>query len=414
MAARRSRKSKPRKKIAIYKGKRNQTRMAKGRRRGPSVRPWHVAGILIAASVAVGVFLWRPPAHRTDDLHPPVSTVANTWRAGPGDIAAFSDTMSLRSIDILAGLGVPTENIRVRRLPEHRNSAMRWELASNIPEDIPLAVSNLWLTRLAKRLGGSIIEGRENLKGAQLSLLVGLDDQRTNLITLRRNPYVERTRGRIALIIDDCGYQQRALLEAFCALPVPVTVSIFPGERETSWMARRATNGGHEVMVHLPMEPIDYPKRDPGQGAVFAHYDYKRIRTVTRAAIEAVPGAKGLNNHMGSRVTEDRRVIGYVLDEIKAQDLYFVDSVTSPHSIAYNVSLERGIPAGRNTQFLDLSDESERIAESLRSLSMKARQHGTAIGIAHAKATTLATLQDIIPRLRSEGFEFVTVSQAIR
>lgn len=412
MAARRSRKSKPRKYTAIYKG--NSKRMARGRRKGPSVKPWLVASVLMAASVIVAAFLWRPTVERTDDTQPTVTTVANTWRAGPGDVIAFADSMSLKSVDILAGLGVPEDNITIRRLPEHRNSAMRWELASDVPDEIPLAVSNLWLTRLAKRLGGSVIEGRENLKGAQLSLLVGLDGNRTNLITLRRSPYVQRTHGRIALIIDDCGYQSRELLAGFCGLPVPITASIFPDERETAWMARLAANSGHEVMVHLPMEPIDYPKRDPGHGAIFAHFDYDRIRTATRHAIEAVPGARGLNNHMGSRVTEDRRVMGYVLDEIKEQNLFFVDSVTSQHSVAYNVSIEMGIPSGRNTQFLDLAEDGAHIAESMRSLAMKARQYGTAIGIGHAKATTLSALQTVIPQLQAEGFQFVTVSIAIR
>jgi polysaccharide deacetylase 2 family uncharacterized protein YibQ len=162
------------------------------------------------------------------------------------------------------------------------------------------------------------------------------------------------------------------------------------------------------------MEPIDYPKRDPGHGAIFAHFDYDRIRTATRHAIEAVPGARGLNNHMGSRVTEDRRVIGYVLDEIKKHNLFFIDSVTSQHSVAYNVSLEMGIPSGRNIQFLDLYADDALIADNVRSLAMKARQYGTAIGIGHAKASTLSTLQNVIPQLQSEGFEFVTVSMAIQ
>lgn len=413
MAKRRAKKTSSRSTTAIYKGSRNRKRMARGRRKAPSLKPWQVASVLVMASVIAVMYLWRPSPQRPDDPNPAVSSVANTWRAGPGDVAAFADTMSVRSVDILAGLGVPEENIAVRRLPEHRNSAMRWELSSDIPEDIPLALSNLWITRLANRLGGTVIEGRENLKGAQLSLLVGLDGQRTNLITLRRSPYVKRKNGRIAIIIDDCGYQSRQLLSGFCDLPIPITVSIFPGERETTWMANRAIHAGHEVMVHLPMEPIDYPKRDPGQGAIFSHYDYDRIRLTTRQAIEAVPGARGLNNHMGSKVTENRRVIGHVLDEIKSQNLYFIDSVTSPRSVAYNVALEMGIPAARNHQFLDLSDDPDQIANSLRNLSMKARQHGTAVGIAHAKPKTLTALKAAIPQLRAEGFEFVTITQAI-
>lgn len=413
MAKRRAKKTPSKRQGAIYKGK-PRRRMARKRRSVVGIRPWQVATMLVAASLVAAVYFWRPEPRRADDPTPAIATVANTWRAGPGDVAAFADTMAVRAVDVLAGLGVPEHSIDVRRLPEHRNSAMRWELTSDIPEDIPLAVSNLWLTRLASRLGGSVIEGRQNLKGQQLSLLVGLEGERTNLITLRSSPHVRQTSGRIAIIIDDCGYQSRDLLAGFCDLPVPVTVSIFPDERETQWLARTAAGSGHEVMVHLPMEPIDYPKRDPGQGAIFVHYDYDRIRTLTRSAIQAVPGARGINNHMGSRVTEDRRVIGYVLDEISQHDLYFVDSVTSPHSVAYNVSVDRGIPAGRNVQFLDLVDDPDGIERRLTDLSMKARRHGTAIGIAHAKATTLTSLRSVIPRLQEEGFEFVTVSQAIR
>ena len=408
MAKRKARKA-AKENPVIYKGKRG--RMARGRRSALPVRPWQVASILLAISVTVVAYTWRPGAHRDDTPH--VTSLANTWRAEPGDVAAFADTMATRAVDVLAGLGVPEEHIAVRRLPEHRNSAMRWELSSDIPEDIPLAVSNLWLTRLAHRLGGSVVEGRENLKGEQLSMLVGLDGQRTNLITLRRSPYVKRTRGRIAIIIDDCGYQSRELLSGFCELPVPVTFSIFPGERETVWASDRAIHAGHEVMVHLPMEPINYPKQDPGQGAIFTHHNYDRIRQTTSTAIQAVPGARGINNHMGSRVTEDRRVIGYVLDEIKSQGLFFIDSVTSKHSVAYNVALEMGIPAGRNVQFIDLTEDPGQMEQSLRALSMKARQHGTAIGIAHAKLATLQSLRAGIPGLRKEGFEFVTVSQAI-
>ena len=402
---------------AIYKdrrGRRGFRRMARARRGVPILRL--SAGLVIVAGLMMG-WLWHAPrSHRSPDPGPPeaVTTLANTWRAGPGEVVAFADTMARQSVETLAGLGIPRDVIDVKRLEASRGSTMRWEVSGRVPEEVPLALCNLWLSRTARRLGGEVLDGREDLRGSRLSMLVGLDGDRTTLVTLRRSHTVQRTAGRIALIIDDCGYQSRKLIESFCEIPHPLTFSIFPDERETAWTAERAARSGHGVMVHLPMEPNDYPTRDPGQGAIFMAHPYDRIRQITRHALTTVPHAQGVNNHMGSRVTQDRRVIGYVLEEVERQGYYFVDSVTSPTSVAYDVSVGMGIPSARNATFVDLESDADAIERRMRGLAMKARQTGTAVGIAHARSETQEVLARVMTELVAEGFEFVTAADAVR
>lgn len=412
----RSRRSNQGRSSAIYKGRRKRRgsrRMASRRRGAPVLRV--SAGLVLAAGLLM-VWLWRVPRpHRTPDPGPPeVVTLSNTWRAGPGEVVAFADTMARQSVETLAGLGIPRDVIEVNRLQAARGSTMRWEVTSRVPEDVPLALCNLWLTRTARRLGGEVLEGREDLHGGRLSMLVGLEGDRTTLVTLRRTPTVSRTAGRIALIVDDCGYQSRTLIDAFCDIDYPLTFSVFPDERETIWTAERAARAGHGVMVHLPMEPNDYPKRDPGQGAIFVAHPYDQIRQITRHALTTVPHAQGVNNHMGSRVTQDRRVIGYVLEEVDRQGYYFVDSATSSTSVAYDVSVAMGIPSARNVGFVDLETDADAIEHRLRQLAMRARQSGTAVGIAHARSETRDVLARVIPDLAAEGFEFVTAAEAVR
>ncbi len=411
MARRRSRSERS---SAIYKGRRGRVRRRMARSRGvPVLRV--SAGLIVAAGLMM-VWLWRAPRpYRTPDPGPPqATTLANTWRAGPGEVVAFADTMARQSVETLAGLGVPRDAIEVKQLQPARGSTMRWEVTSRVPEDLPLALCNLWLSRTARRLGGEVLDGREDLHGSRLSMLVGLEGDRTTLVTLRRSPAIQRTAGRIALVIDDCGYQSRSLIGSFCEIPFTLTFSIFPDERETAWTAERVTRSGHGVMVHLPMEPNDYPRRDPGQGAIFVEYPYDRIRQITKHAMTTVPHARGVNNHMGSRVTEDRRVIGYVLEEVERQGFYFVDSVTSPTSVAYDVSVAMGIPSARNATFVDFEFEPDAIETRLRQLAMRARQTGTAIGIAHARSETQEVLARVLPELAAEGFEFVTAAEAVR
>ncbi len=384
-------------------------RMAR-KRRDWSFPVWIVACVLVVLAGGLAVWVWRPG----DPVLVPPEILEVEWQAGPGDVVAFADSAAIRTRKTLIQLGIPPNVISLKRVPDDPSSQMRWEVESEVPEGLPMSVCNLALTKLANRLGGDVISGRENLQGTQLSLLLGLAGERTDLITLRANPNLARVVGRIAIVVDDFGYQDRALIEGFCALQQPVTLSIFPHEELSRWIAEKAATHGHRVMVHLPMEPIDYPARDPGPDAIFEDYSYERIQQITRDALDMVPHAVGMNNHMGSRVTEDRTVMGAVLREVKDQGFFFIDSVTSPNSVAYEVAQEMQVPSGRNTLFLDRNEETEAVEKLLFALAAWSRQEGTVIGIGHAKRNTLTAFQRVLPELEKQGFVFIGADEAVR
>ena len=164
-------------------------------------------------------------------------------------------------------------------------------------------------------------------------------------------------------------------------------------------------------MVHLPMEPVGYPQHNPGPDAIFVDDAPEKIATLTQNALAAVPHARGMNNHMGSRVTQNAAAMKVVLQIVKQRDFFFVDSRTSPQSVAYALAREMGIRSGRGALFLDLAADEGAIAKQLYALAARARQEGAAIGIGHAKRETLSTLQRVLPALEEQGFAFVLAEE---
>ena len=368
---------------------------------------WIALGIALVAGGIAAYF--SQPQPRVYTL--PVIEETPQWKAGPEDIDAFADTLTARAKAALIGLGVPGEAIQAARLPEAERDSLRWQIRADVPDVLPLSVCNLSLTRLADQLGGAVLDGSEDRTGQALSLLVGINGEQTTLIALEKSAKLDRTAGRIAIVIDDFGYQDQALIRAFCDLPQPITFSIFPGERHTAWTARRATEKNHGVMVHLPMEPVGYPEHNPGPDAIFVDDAPEKIAALTQNALAAVPHARGMNNHMGSRVTQNATAMKVVLQIVKQRDFFFVDSRTSPRSVAYAIAREMGIRSGRGALFLDLAADEGAIAKQLYALAARARQEGAAIGIGHAKRETLRALQRVLPALEEQGFAFVLAEE---
>ncbi len=396
-------------------------KMARKRR---SLRLWVVPCVIIILIVGgLVAYFWLPRSYfwrlRSYFLRPqsveyalPIEETPG-WKAGPEDIVAFADTMVVRAKDVLIGLGVPPEMIKEVRLSKGEDPHLHWEVQSKVPDALPLSVCNLSLTHLAHELGGMVIEGSEDRRGNVLWLRVGLNDKQTNLFRLEQSEELERIAGRIAIVIDDFGYQEQNLVLSFCELPQPITFSIFPGEKHTAWIAQQAIEKNHGVMVHLPMEPIDYPVRDPGPNAIFSDYAPEKIAELTQDALASVPYAKGMNNHMGSRITQNFEAMKAVLQVVKRWNFFFIDSVTSPQSMAYAIARDMGIPSDRNALFLDIVEDEDAVVKRLYRLAARARHEGTVIGIGHAKPNTLHALQRMLPELTKQGFVFVLAEEAV-
>ena len=141
---------------------------------------------------------------------------------------------------------------------------------------------------------------------------------------------------RIALIIDDIGHSlSRA--RNFLALNIPITFSILPKLTYSTDLSKEIYDRGHEIMLHQPMEPFN-PQFDPGPGALYVGYETERIIGILEENIGEMPFASGVNNHMGSKFTSTHREIADALKVIRDVDLFFIDSMTSHSSHAYETA----------------------------------------------------------------------------
>ena len=279
-----------------------------------------------------------------------------------------------------------------------------------VPADLPLEEVNLQLSMLVRHIGGQVIKAVQTRRGA-VAIHAGLDGSPTTLFNLHQDAHLRRPAGRIALVLDDFGSMSQELAERFCALSQPLTLAILPNEGEVEQILDLALRSGHELLVHLPMEPEDFPEKNPGPDAVLISDDSLRVRQLVRQAIRKIPGAVGLNNHMGSRATADHEVMRQVLLEVKRRGLLFLDSRTSPNSIAFDMALSMDVPAAKRDLFIDLVDQATAIETRLWALADLAAEQGQAIGIGHDREQTLLALEQTLPQLELRGFRFVTISE---
>ncbi len=219
--------------------------------------------------------------------------------------------------------------------------------------------------------------------------------------------------GTVAIIIDDMGSSLQEA-QSLIDIGVPLTFSVIPGLARGKAVDSLAYDNGYGVMIHMPMEPKGYPhQRLESNGLLVSQSDDEIVRRV-KSYFPLVPHARGANNHMGSRFTENRQKMQLVLNVLKEHHLFFVDSMTTPASVGLALAREDGIPAAARSVFLDNVQDVAAITAQLRQLAEKARRHGFAIGICHPHRTTIQALAQNLPVMREEGIRFVKVSELVR
>lgn len=218
---------------------------------------------------------------------------------------------------------------------------------------------------------------------------------------------------RVAIVIDDFGPSLDAARK-FVSLPIPVTFSILPHQSQSREIARLAHSQGREVLLHLPMQPIDYPKVDPGPGALLLSMSETTIQEKIRSALDSHPYIAGVNNHMGSRFTEDREYMELVLKELNRRGLYFLDSHTSARSLGHSLGRKLRMPTGQRDIFLDHTVSEKFISSQIEQLIRKAKIQGSAIAIGHPHAETIRVLHKKAKRFQEENIEVVSLGKLIK
>lgn len=215
--------------------------------------------------------------------------------------------------------------------------------------------------------------------------------------------------GDIVLIIDDLGFDGQPL-DRVMALDPNINVAILPNGTRAEEFAQRLHARGFEVLCHLPMQPRG--RETPGQNAILASMTDDEIATTTRRNIEAVPHARGVNNHMGSLATADRRVMTSVIGAMP-DGMYFIDSRTGGSSVAATVAREMKVRTATRNVFLDDVATERAVRKQLAELAAAAEKRGVAIGIGHPYPVTLRVLADELPALRERGFRLVRASSVV-
>ncbi len=227
----------------------------------------------------------------------------------------------------------------------------------------------------------------------------------------QNRPRVKEIRPKIGFIIDDLGYDLD-MATAFIELDFPVTFSVLPRAPHTGSTAKAARGVGWEVMLHLPMEPKNYPAVLPGPGALFRSMNENEIRQTIGRDLREIPEVAGVNNHMGSSFTEDRKKMLIVLRELKKRGLFFIDSRTTSGTVALDLAREIGLPAARRGVFLDNALAPRALKIQMERLMSMARHQGKAIGIGHPHKETLFMLKAYKNNL-IKNFNIVNVSDLV-
>jgi polysaccharide deacetylase 2 family uncharacterized protein YibQ len=242
--------------------------------------------------------------------------------------------------------------------------------------------------------------------GRRLSAVVGL------LLTITCLAGRAESQPRIAIIIDDLGYAL-ALGQRVTELPGPVACAVLPATPRGKALAEAANAAGKEVLLHLPLEALS-EKAPLEPGRISLDMSRGEFARVFAEDMQSVPHAIGINSHRGSLLTQHPGHMSWLMEEINAREnLFFVDSYTTHHSIALKLAYESGVPAVKRDVFLDPDESPETVAREFERLKKMARRNGLAVGIGHPYIATIELLERELPRLADEGIELISISELI-
>ncbi len=225
----------------------------------------------------------------------------------------------------------------------------------------------------------------------------------------KKTPYPDFP--KVAIIIDDLGYDL-LIAQKFLRLDPSLTFSIIPHTPFQKRIAEAARKNGRELMVHLPMEPNEFPRVDPGPGALLISMSPDCLIEQLRKNLDTIPDAIGVNSHMGSRLTTESTQIYQVFSILKKRNLFFIDSFTTPHSVCKASARLLKLPFAQRDVFIDHRQEITFIRKQILHLVKIAQKHGEAVGIAHPYKITLAVLEEMLPEIK-KNVKIVPASKVV-
>ncbi len=204
---------------------------------------------------------------------------------------------------------------------------------------------------------------------------------------------------KVAIIIDDIGYDLD-IAKKFLELDIPITLSILPFSPYKDEILEMAREKNQTIMLHMPMEPIEYPHIKPGPGTLLTSMPPGELKEQIRRNLEDIPGIVGVNNHMGSRFTSVFSPMYLILSALKEEGLFFIDSITTHDTKGWTTARLLQVPFAQRDIFLDHVQREDVVSVQIQKLIKIARTNGEAIGIGHPHRVTYNALLKALPGIK--------------
>jgi polysaccharide deacetylase 2 family uncharacterized protein YibQ len=299
-----------------------------------------------------------------------------------------------------------------------KNIDHNFQSTTILPESNPL-LGDSNLASFEEELSNKVLKPKKNIKTDSIvirKLKIKPDEVPLNIEnTWQRNAVVldEMPPGpQIAIVIDDAGIDRKSTASAI-ALPAPITIAFLTYGRELKKQVNFARNAGHEILVHLSMEPVNKTV-DPGPGVLLINSSRSQILKHLRWGLGRFDGYVGINNHMGSRFTSDPIGMGIVMEELKKRGLLFLDSRTSSETVGASMALVNDVPYTERNIFLDNIPTVEAVNKQLQIVELFARRNGYAVAIGHPRKATIVALSQWLAVMAEKGFVQVPISTIVQ
>ncbi len=400
----------------------NRTKTKKKRRnikKKASQKKTTLVRLIIFSLVFMGAFsyaLYRLFISR--NTYPPLQPVFETYPSRGMEIK--TKHLDRCIYDALLALNIPARDVAFNRVEQKKDWKDLWafsELEIHIPKTLLHSkIKSEFLAQLSERIPKKSLRFAS---GSQQELILDLSinghhTHRIIFVKLReKRPAtpLPLSLPMVAIIIDDLGYDQN-IASKFLVLSGVMSFSVLPHSPFQKSIAAKIHRSGKDVLLHLPMEPMEYPQVDPGVGALLSSMTPDDLLDQLRKNLDTIPFAVGVNNHMGSRLTQEPAKMRQIFTVLKKRNLFFIDSLTSPRSCCQQCAHLLKLKFAQRHVFLDHVQDPKAIRFQIKRLIGVARKAGKAIGIGHPHPTTWEVLSEELPKIRNQ-VNLVRVSEIV-
>ncbi|MFA6472131.1 MAG: divergent polysaccharide deacetylase family protein [Candidatus Latescibacterota bacterium] len=358
------------------------------------------------STAGIAVYLWYVSNHQKA-----LQNITQLYTV-QSDPKGFSEELSTAIRPILSEFGVSKKDIKYAASKLAVNG-INYSYSVNIPSKTSLTLLNYKVNILARKIGGKVMSGSESSDSQSLTLILGTRATPTDMIVFKKNLSPVTKQIKAAIIIEDVGLQPVENLIRICNSSQKITLSILPFQRYTEQAVKFASENNIPYILDMPFESKSLKERPQAGSILTIDSETEIVEKLTRA-FKNVKGAQGANNHLGSKAVEDIPVMESVMNFLKSNNYFFVDTKASPESAGFKVSQRIGVKSVMTPGYIDNEGNRTAIENRIEMFSNQAIEKGSIIIIGHDRPITISVLKKYLPIFEQKGIRLVRVADIVK